>query len=414
MNLRVCIDARMPEGQSGGVQQFVIGVASGLASLSDGNERYFFLCLPHTKDWLIPFIGKNSELLVTHEGIRLQSIFRRLKSLNRLAQEIATKSGPLAYRVPPSNGLIERLGIHVMHFTWQLGFITDVPSIYHPHDLQHIHLPQFFTPRERARRDRLHATLCEQARVVAVATDWTRADVVANLRLPPEKVRVIPLAPPLDTHRPTPETPEMIRRKHQLPHSFILYPAQTWPHKNHIGLLHALRTIRERFGVSVPLVCTGAMNDYFPEIRRCIAELNLTESCRFLGFIPVGELASLYGLATAVVIPTKFESGSFPLIEAFRAGAPVACSNVTSLPQLAGEAALLFDPDDIETMVDAIFRLWTDGSLRSELAERGRRRVDAYSWHKTALDFRSLYRQIGHAGGPAPDHCEHTRRSNGR
>jgi len=93
------------------------------------------------------------------------------------------------------------------------------------------------------------------------------------------------------------------------------------------------------------------------------------------------------------VIPTLFEAASFPLWEAFQAGVPAACSNVTSLPEQAGDAALVFDPRDERAIAAAIEQLWTDHELRLVLAIRGRQRVAAFTWERTARTFRALYRQ---------------------
>ena len=98
------------------------------------------------------------------------------------------------------------------------------------------------------------------------------------------------------------------------------------------------------------------------------------------------------------MIPTKFEAASFPLWEAFSAGVAAASSNVTSLPEQAGDAALLFDPDSLDDMAAAIDRLWNDSALRRLLIERGRARVDAFRWDRTARTFRAHYRRL--AGRP--------------
>jgi glycosyltransferase involved in cell wall biosynthesis len=110
--------------------------------------------------------------------------------------------------------------------------------------------------------------------------------------------------------------------------------------------------------------------------------------------VPARDLQALYARATAVVIPSRFEAASFPIWEAFRAGVAVACSNVTSLPEQAGDAALIFDPDDITGMAACIEQLWTNPTLRRTLVERARERVAGYTWDRTARLFRAHYRRI--------------------
>jgi glycosyltransferase involved in cell wall biosynthesis len=185
-----------------------------------------------------------------------------------------------------------------------------------------------------------------------------------------------------------------------------LYPAQTWPHKNHVRLIQALVQLRER-GVIVPLVCTGRQNEHFPNIRAAVEAAGLGDSVRFLGFVRPEQLRGLYARARILVMPTLFEAaGGFgPVAEAFLSGLPVACSNVTSLPEQVGDAALLFDPCIVESIADAVGRLWTDASLRERMARQGRVRVSAFSWDRTAAVFRAHYRRLAGRLLDANDRC---------
>jgi glycosyltransferase involved in cell wall biosynthesis len=283
-----------------------------------------------------------------------------------------------------------------MHFTHQVAFLTKIPSIYHPHDLQHKHFPHYFSMSKRLMREVLYRLFCSRAELVAVSSSWIKADLRREYRLSREKVQVVPLAPAISAYQePTLVDFCDVRQKFSLPDSFIFYPAQTWPHKNHLGLLDALGILKKRYGMIVSVVFTGSITDsFFPQIVRHIEKLRLKAQTRFLGFVTPIEVQCLYRLAKCVVIPTKYEAGSFPLWEAFLSGVPVACSNVTSLPAQAEDAALIFNPDQPEEIADAILRLWTDESLRQLLSERGRKNVARYSWEHTARIFRAHYRRI--------------------
>jgi glycosyltransferase involved in cell wall biosynthesis len=375
--VRVCVDARLKSGMSGGVESVVIGMASGLSQL-DGDEEYLFLAYHDSVAWLRPYLSGRCSLLT------LPAVSEEQRKL-RGAQAAA---GPRR-----SDGAIERAGVDVMHFTLQWGFLTDVPSLYHPHDLQHLHLPEFFTPDEIQRRQRLYRPLCAQARTIVVASEWTRRDVIWQYRLPAEKVRVISFPPVLHAYaEPTETELTEVRRNLSLPERFVLYPAQTWPHKNHLKLLEAIALLRDA-GVIIPLICCGRTTEYFPTIARRIGELDLAAQVRFVGFVTPLQLRCLYRMCTATVVPTRFEAASGPVMEAMQAGAPVACSNVTSLPEQAGDAALLFSPDDTAEMAAAIRRLWQDQPLCDALTQRGKRNVGRLSWQQTARQFRALYRQ---------------------
>ncbi len=404
--LRVCIDARLESGMSGGVEQFVIGLASGLSRLTDGNEEYLFLSFKGRDQWLRPYLkGPCSSLNITAPAPppRWRKVIKNvLPVVDKAWKNLSPAAGRLTVKLPSSDGTVEKAGVSIMHFATQSGFLTEVPSIYHPHDLQHLHLPEFFTPRERLKREVLYRQLCERAQMVAVAASWGKVDLIKQYGLLPDKVQVIPLAPALSEY-PVPSDND-IRQcsgKFNLLEPFVFYPAQTWAHKNHIRLLEAVEILHKQRGLNVNFVAAGRQNEFFPEIKRRAEELGVSQRVSFLGFVSPMELQSLYRLCRCVVIPTKFEAASIPLWEAFLAGVPAACSNVTSLPAQAGDAALVFDPDRPDEIAEAIWRLWTDEALRAELVERGKKNVARFSWEKTAKQFRAHYRRI--AGRPLTD-----------
>lgn len=298
-------------------------------------------------------------------------------------------------RIPMPEKALKSTQVDVIHFPKQKAFLTDIPSIFHPHDLQHLHFPEFFTAYTRYYREFTYRAYCSQARMVAVASSWTKDDLIRHYRLPAEKISVVPLAPLLNAYPETSqEARQAVRGRYSLPDVFGFFPAQTWPHKNHMGLLEALAILRDRYGVCVPFVFSGRMNDFYRKIEARLHELRLDDQVQSLGFVDPQELNCLYDLCRCVVIPTKFEAGSFPLWEAFLAGAPVACSRVTSLPQQAGDAAILFDPDDPEDIALAIYRLWTGDALREQLVLRGSERIRSFNWDKTARTFRAHYRKL--------------------
>jgi glycosyltransferase involved in cell wall biosynthesis len=231
--------------------------------------------------------------------------------------------------------------------------------------------------------------------MVAVASTWTQRDVMGHFGLSEDIVRVVPLAPIVGEYgSPTATDLESLGKRLGLPPAFIFYPAQTWPHKNHIGLLEAIALLRDRDGLVVPLVSSGRLGEYFPVIKRRADELGLQDQVTWLGFVAPDDLASLYRLARAVVIPTRFEAASGPLWDAFLSGTPAACSRVTSLPAQAGDAALLFDQERPEEIAQAIRRLWLDDGLCSTLIDRGRANVARFTWDQTVLHFRAHYRRL--------------------
>jgi glycosyltransferase involved in cell wall biosynthesis len=394
--LRVAIDARIRPGVVGGVENVLIGLAAGLAEIEAETEEYTFLAL-EDHEWLQPYIGQNTRVVTVHEPLR----WRLRRQVPPIVRRVASRL-PNSYRTlmqhDGSSLALTSGSFDVIHFAHQNAFTTDVPSIFHPHDLQHIHLPDFFSPDVRWWREQRYRQFCEQAAMVAVASGWTKVDVETHFGLDPGKVTVVPLAAPISVYRRnTPDADRAIRATLNLPERYILYPAQTWPHKNHVGLLRAMALLRSR-GLAIELVSPGRRNANFQSIRTEQSRLGLDSAVTWPGFVSEQELLAMYSGATAVVIPSRFEAASFPLWEAFQAGVAAACSTATSLPEQAGDAALLFDPDDVPGMADAIAILWTDEAARSSLIERGRRMVENRTWSATANVFRAHYRRL--AGRP--------------
>ncbi|HEY6001545.1 MAG TPA: glycosyltransferase family 1 protein [Anaeromyxobacter sp.] len=399
--LKVCLDARIPDGSAGGVQQFVMGLASGLSRFTDGDEEYLFLSYPGDRAWLEPHLSGPCRPLDAARPSESVSGPRRLLQavLPRGARRAIGSfvDGLRPIRVPASDGTVERSGAAVVHLTLQAGFTTSVPTIYQPFDLQHVHLPRFFSRYQRRWRARTYPELARAARSVVVMSSWIKDDVVRHLRVPAEKVRVISWAPVTEEYaEPTPEDLERTRRRLLLPEAFAVFPAQTYPHKNHLGLIEAVEMARRR-GEAVEVVCPGQQNDFYPVIERRMKSRG-ARGVRFVGYVSPLEIRCLYRLARFLVFPTLFEGGGMPVFEAFAAGLPVACSNVTCLPSQAGDAALLFDPRDAGAMANALIRLWRDAELRAELARRGSERVRRFSWDRTARTYRALYREV--AGAP--------------
>jgi glycosyltransferase involved in cell wall biosynthesis len=389
--LRICIDARLGSGISGGVEQVVIGLAAGLSALSDGDEEYLFLAHPDQDDWIRPYLSGPCRLLHTRLEYPGQGGVARLRRAVRQRLPLSARRELLR-----SDGTVERSGADLVHFPMQEAFLTEVPSIYQPHDLQHLHLPELFSDRERARRELVYRTHCGRAALVVMMTSWGRRDVIERYGLPPKKVSVVNWGSILEAY-PEPSDADLAdaRARLSLPEAFVLYPAQTWPHKNHERLFEALALIRDRDGVGIPLVCPGRKNESFAAAWRRAEELGVARQVSFPGFVTPLELRSLYRLARALVFPSRFEGWGMPVSEAFSTGLPVASSSATGLRDVVGDAGLLFDPDDVGAIADAVLRLWTDPALREALAERGRRRADQFSVDHGAKLFRAHYRRIG-------------------
>jgi len=392
--IRVVVDARIPAVGWGGVQQVVIGLAAGHTSIAQSDLEILYLVYPDGPDWLRPYVASKEQF----QTVRAPASPRRSRQL--LSQQVpGLRSVYHAIMPPPpvpvSDGSLEALEPEIVHFPHQAAFLTAVRSIYQPHDLQHLHLPQFFTPRDRATRDLHYQAFCEQASLVAMGSTWGREDILRAYGLPPQKVAVVPLAPVVDRYPALRRTElEKVSAELRLPEHFCFYPAQTWPHKNHARLLEAVAQLRDRQQLIVPLVFSGAETDYRRHLDSLIKRLGLGPQVTWVGYVRPSQVRALYRLARCVVVPTLFESASQPVFEALSAGVAVACSNVTATPRQVGDAAIVFDPYVVDQIADAVQRLWTDPGLRVELVRRGKRRIADFTWERTAHHFSAYYRLL--------------------
>jgi glycosyltransferase involved in cell wall biosynthesis len=411
--LQVAIAAEAGPGGSGGVARFLGSLIHALGKLRDGDEEYAIVVPTEAhRAWLQPLLGP-SQRIVFEPDLHREVERRRAQTGGRsLAARVKWALGPLlpAARklqrlvnlprqwpeVPVSDGAWELLGCDVLHIANQPFFLCAIPTVYNPHDLQHLHFPQFFSPDTIAWRETLFPAGCHFANTVVVGSQWVKDDVVRRYRVHPDKVQVIFEAPTTEADQePTEGELAAVGQRYAITGPFALYPAMTWPHKNHIRLLEALALLRDR-GRVVSLICTGQKRpDVWPHIERCIQELGLSAQVRFLGLVPDRDLKALFGLAQFLIFPTLLEAISLPIFEAWLAGLPVACSNITALPEQVGEAALKFDPTSVEAIAHAVATMAGDADLRRELRRLGHQRVKDFTWERTAKAYRAVYRRVG-------------------
>jgi glycosyltransferase involved in cell wall biosynthesis len=405
--LNIAINVQVSPGGVGGIFQSTAGLIQALGKLDDGPEQYTLVVRsPEQIYWIEPYRGPNQRIIVrprpgsrnrtqkiTGTGI-VKFALGPLLPLARSIQHLL--SVPRQWpEVPVSDGFMESLGCDVVHFPTQGYALCALPTIYNPHDLQHLHYPQFFTPAELTYRETIYPAACHFAHTVVVGTQWIKDDVVRRYAIDPDKVQVIPWASPTQFYRQANDQHlTAVAAKYRLETPFMLYPAVTWPHKNHLRLLDAIARLRDNHGLMLRLVCTGSPDKSFqPRIDRRVRELNLDSQVKFLGFVPEEELRALYRLAQFLVMPTLFEADSCPIHEAWSEGLPVASSNATALGDQVRDAGLLFDPRDVVEIAGALERMATNKQLREDLREKGYRRAKHFDWEKTAKAYRAVYRR---------------------
>ncbi len=392
--IKIAINANIQPNVSstGGVASVLMGLICALGQL-DGPEEFHILGPAAHNEWLMPYLEKNQKLVRLPHTALSSWLKRELQNFLMRAPGIYAPSEP-ALRI--SQGFYESLGCSVIHFPYQEFVLCALPTVYTPHDLQYRHYPQFFTATGIAERDRMIHNGCHYAQAITAGSEWIKQDIIRQYQIPPGKIHVIPWAAPTTVSAsPAQEMLAATREKYHLPGSFCIYPAVTWPHKNHLRLLQALTFLRDHHNVRVNLVCTGGkVEPSWSEIQAYISENALSDQVIFLGYIPQQDLRALYKLADFAVIPTLFEAASGPIFESWQDAIAVACSNVTSLPEQVQTAGLIFDPYSVESIANTIQILATDRQTRMELAARGQNRLADFSWERTAKAYRAQYRRL--------------------
>ena len=390
--LKIGIDFRVEEPRQG-VGTAVLALLHGLSHLQQTEQEYLLLVWDKHLDFFRPYVSGNCSLVgvpspTPSSGARWKARLRGVAFL----QWLYTKMRPASARLAASDGTAERLGCDLVHFPSQVGYTTALPTIYQPWDLQHRHYPEFFAPQDYRVRETQYPEFCRRARFVCVQTEWTRQDVIRQYDLEPEKVVVIRWGTAFEAYRqPSEKEILQVQEDLNLQEPFFLYPAITWPHKNHAVILRALAVLQQRHGRAPLVLFTGKPTDYQATLQAMSRDLKVDHAVRFLGFTSTNQIQVLFHLAQALLFPSLFEGLGLPILEAFRAGLPVISSNATVLSEVTGNAALLFDPASPEQLADRIDELQSSPLLRQHLAERGKETLANYSIDETARQFFSLY-----------------------
>jgi glycosyltransferase involved in cell wall biosynthesis len=250
------------------------------------------------------------------------------------------------------------------------------------HDLIYHHYPGAFPAPARLGLKLVVPLGARRSHRVQVSSGATRDEVVQLLHVPRDKVDVVPLGIGMrEIADPTPEA-DLRARLDLGARPVLLSVAAALPHKNLDRLLRALSGLD---GADAPvLVLAGHAGRETERLRAVAAEVGVAERVRMTGWLSDADLDGAYRLARGFVYPSLHEGFGIPVLEAMRRGTPVACSDATSLPEVAGDAALLFDPTSVDAMGAAMRRLLGDAALREDLAARGRRRAEGFGWERTA------------------------------
>jgi glycosyltransferase involved in cell wall biosynthesis len=267
---------------------------------------------------------------------------------------------------------------------------TSRPFAYTLHDLQENYYPENFSRWQRFWRYQVHSRLLVRARRVICESSYVKTDIIRYFGVP-EELTAVMAAPPLRQFLAD-ETDEQLqgaRIRLRLPEKFLFYPAQFWTHKNHLRLIEAFREVAAEVP-DLKLVLTGKKRDQYEAVMNAVDTFGLKERVCHLGYVEQGDLHAIYRLATALVMPSLFESVSIPIYEAFQVGTPVAASRILAIPEQVGDAGLLFDPTSVASIKDAILGIVRDPEAARLLGKRGRDRMAAMTPERYGAQLQNL------------------------
>ncbi|CAL65535.1 glycosyltransferase family 4 protein [Christiangramia forsetii] len=376
----------------GGVYQYSIALIKILAE-SNLSHEFFIFC--HNPDPIIIEIinkypnfhhPKPPNLLYlrgeTFFQIFLNKLFRRFKIKRKF------------YKEDIYDWLVKTFDIDIIHSPFQINVKKDsVKSITTLHDVQELHFPEFFTSAQRAQRAVNYKKAIDEADAVIVSYNHVKKDILKYFNKQEDKVHTILL----DMQKLWFEKIENIdfvklQEKYKLPSKFILYPASTWKHKNHLKLLEAIKYLNDP---EIQLICTGNLIENFNiNILPMIKENHLSNQVRFLGIVSDEELLKLYKTCRAVIVPTLYEAGSFPLMESILLNVPVICSNVTSLPETIKDDKFTFDPLDVKDMARKINKIWGDDHYRDLNLARIKIQAEKLRFNNAGLKINKVYETL--------------------
>jgi glycosyltransferase involved in cell wall biosynthesis len=289
----------------------------------------------------------------------------------------------------------ERLDLfHAPHYV--LPALTPSRSVVTIHDCIHLMFPEYLTHRlGHAYAHALLWTAAHKSDRIFTVSEQSKRDILKFFKVPPEKIVVTPNA--IDERfKETPSEEHVVqtRERYQLSHAYLLYVGNIKPHKNLERLIEAFHLVREQGRPELELIIIGDEISKLQSLRRAVHKYQLHRYVRFLGFVPDKTLAVLYRLASVFVFPSLYEGFGLPPLEAMASGTPVVTSNVSSLPEVVGDAAILVDPYRAEAIADGILQVLRSTHLRDDLRRRGLERVKAYSWRRSAERVREVYGDV--------------------
>jgi glycosyltransferase involved in cell wall biosynthesis len=381
----------LPGGENGGAKVFVLELLRRLAEHAP-RTQFVLLTQANAHEELAALDSANvRRLMVLGSGprsLRAQGKGAFSRVLPHLPGRVRRGVARLGYawitlsKRSESRSLLRDLNADLLFcpFTAPTFFESNIPTVCVIYDLQYKTYPQFFAPEDVAHRDRTFIEAVRRSTALAAISNYSRDAAIAEGELDPAHIKTVHLHISQHSLRNAARDNTILDRLQLVAGKYLIYPANFWKHKNHEMLLTAFGIAR-RSGLAdeIRLVCTGAPGARQQWLIEAARVLGLKDYVLFPGYLTNAELLALVTNSSGVIFPSLYEGFGLPVVEAMATGVPVACSNVTSLPEVAGDAAILFDPRIPEQIAQAIISLAHDKKLTARLVRAGDMRATKFS-----------------------------------
>jgi len=357
------------DGGKSGISQYIINILREFAALGDRPD-FEVIVYEDEKELFVPDPNNMSTICF---GDSLRSPVTNIKWHQMSLPKLCRQQKYDVLFLPAGNR--------------RLPMSLPCPSVGTVHDFSSIHVAGKYDPARMFYIKRVLPFLIRRLTRVLTVSESSKKDIVAYAGVPGKYVTVTPLAADNQVYFPR-DRAECIKRigpKYNIRKPYILYISRIeHPGKNHAGLVRAFSILKETEDIPHQLVLAGSDWGRAEEVHRAAEESAYTDDIVFTGFAPNDDLPDLYCGAELFVFPSLYEGFGLPVLEAMTCGVPVACSNISSIPEVIGETGILFDPYDDEAIADAMRRFLTDPGLLNDCRERGLARAKDYTWSATA------------------------------
>jgi len=372
--MRIAIDARMGHTRVG-MGVYVTGLISHLGKIDRKNEYFVVVLKGKTAD----FVPKQNNFTKWETTISYENHFTR-----DFWEQVYLPLKLHTYKIDVYHGP-----------NYVLPIFAKTGMVLTAYDMTLFATPEYYKPISRFRVQRLLKTSAKRAHKIVTGSENSKQDIIEILKVPEEKVQVVYIGIE-DVYRAIDDKRglDFVKTRYGITSRFILHVGSLNPRKNIPRLIDAYNILPAEILKEYELVIVGKKSWKADKIFAKTKQLGLEDRVIFTGFVADSDLPLLMNAADLLAFPSLYEGFGIPPLEAMACGTPVVASNTSSIPEVVGDAALLFDPYNVEEIANAMYRALTNEQLRDELRQKGFERAKQFSWEKAARETLAVYEGV--------------------